>query len=241
MKKLLVALALLVFAAPISAEVLGKGSISASQPTCKASRNQRLYLIDDGQPATPYLSICRDTTGSGSWNWVNVGGLSGSVLLAGDADGQDIYGFSGNVANAHFTLGENTLAGTALTSIGFTTPKFFVSGLHEYKATNVTTADDAAGTKPAIVIPITSDVATCTCNDATGCAASIAEPTPTATYSHMLTIVSIGTGTCEFTTSAGVLEVGDTPIALKPKDVLSLVYVNSAWYSSGTKVNSAVE
>ena len=43
----------------------------------------------------------------------------------------------------------------------------------------VTVADDAAGTKPTGAIPITTPVALCECNDATGCTMSIAEPTPT--------------------------------------------------------------
>lgn len=229
MKKLLVVLALSVFAAtvPVSAEIIGKGQLSSSLLTCKASRNQRVALVDNGQPATPYIAVCRDTNGSGAWNWVNVGGLS--VLLAGDTDGQDIYGFSGNVANAHFTLGENTLAGIALTSVLFTTPKFGVSGVYEHKVTNVTTADDAAGTKPAIVIPITSDSVTCTCNDATGCAATIAEPTPTATYSRFLYITSVGTGNCEFADVAGVTETGGA-VVLEPTSVIAFTYVNSAWH-----------
>ncbi len=92
---------------------------------------------------------------------------------------------------------------TSTTSVNFTTPILGISGAYERAVTNVTVADDAAGTKPTGAIPITTDFATCTCNDATGCTMSIAEPTPTAGYGRSLTIVSIGTGNCEFGESSG--------------------------------------
>lgn len=125
---------------------------------------------------------------------------------------------------------------TASTSILDTTPIHGISGVYERKVTNVTTADDGAGTKPAIVIPITTDFATCTCNDATGCAASIAEPTVTSGYGRSLTIVSIGSGNCEFADSAGVTEIGSA-VVLEPTSVLSLVYANSAWHRLSTADN----
>jgi len=99
----------------------------------------------------------------------------------------------------------------------------------EYKITDVTVADDSGGTKPAGVIPITGPIATCTCNDATGCTMSVAEPTPTAGYARFLTIVSAGTGNCEFADSAGVIELTGALVA-GPADVLQLVYANSAWH-----------
>lgn len=101
---------------------------------------------------------------------------------------------------------------------------------------NVTVADDAAGTKPTGAIPITGDSATCTCNDATGCTMSIAEPTVAAGYYRNLQILSKGTGNCEFADSAGVLEIGTT-VVLEPTSVLTLVYMNSAWNVSSYKDN----
>lgn len=110
------------------------------------------------------------------------------------------------------------------------------SGAIERAVTNVTVADDAAGTKPTGAIPITTDFATCTCNDATGCTMSIAEPTPTSGYGRSLTIVSIGTGNCEFADSAGVTEIGSA-VVLEPTSVLSLVYANAAWHRLSTADN----
>lgn len=125
---------------------------------------------------------------------------------------------------------------TASTSMTDVTPIHGISGVYERSVANVTVADDAAGTKPAAVIPITTDFVTCTCNDATGCAASVAEPTPTANYGRSLTILSKGTGNCEFADSAGVLEIGTT-VVLEPTSVLTLVYMNSAWNASSYKDN----
>jgi hypothetical protein len=101
---------------------------------------------------------------------------------------------------------------------------------------NVTVADDAAGTKPTGAIPITGDSATCTCNDATGCTMSIAEPTVAAGYYRNLQIVSIGTGNCEFADSAGVTEIGSA-IVLEPTSTVTLTYVGAAWYRLTTADN----
>lgn len=116
------------------------------------------------------------------------------------------------------------------------TSSISVATVIERKVTNVTVADDAAGTKPAGAIPITTDFATCTCNDATGCTMSIAEPTPTSGYGRSLTIVSTGTGNCEFADSAGVTEIG-AAVVLEPTSVLDLVYVNAAWHRVSTADN----
>lgn len=110
------------------------------------------------------------------------------------------------------------------------------SGAIERAVTNVTVADDAAGTKPAGVTPITTDFATCTCNDATGCTMSVAEPTPTTGYGRSLTIVSAGTGNCEYADSAGVTEIG-AAVVLEPTSVLTLVYANAAWHRLSTADN----
>lgn len=117
----------------------------------------------------------------------------------------------------------------ASTSMLVTSPKTSFSAAVEYKITDVTVADDAAGTKPAGVIPITTPVVTCTCNDATGCTMSIAEPTPTSGYARFLTIVSAGTGNCEFADSAGVVELS-AAFTAGVADTLQLVYANSAWH-----------
>ena len=125
---------------------------------------------------------------------------------------------------------------TASTSASFVTPIFGASGVYERKVTNVTVADDAAGTKPTGAIPITTDFATCTCNDATGCTMSIAEPTVTSGYGRTLVITSIGTGNCEFADSAGVTEIGDA-VVLEPTSELILHYVNAAWHRGFTADN----
>lgn len=108
--------------------------------------------------------------------------------------------------------------------------------LYERKVTNVTVADDGAGTKPTGAIPITTDFVTCTCNDATGCTMSIAEPTPTSGYGRSLTVVSIGTGNCEISDSSGVVEVG-TGLVIEPTSTASFAYVGSAWYNVSYKDN----
>ena len=101
---------------------------------------------------------------------------------------------------------------------------------------NVTMADDAAGTKPTGAIPITGDSATCTCNDATGCTMSIAEPTVTSGYGRSLTIVSIGTGNCEFAESSGVTEIGSA-LVLEPTSTATYAYANAAWHLTATTDN----
>jgi hypothetical protein len=106
----------------------------------------------------------------------------------------------------------------------------------EHGVTDVTVADDGAGTKPAGAIPITTDFATCTCNDATGCAMTIAEPTPTAGYGRELTIASVGTGNCEFADSSGVLEIGSA-IVLEPTSAIHLAYLGAAWHRVSTADN----
>ena len=59
---------------------------------------------------------------------------------------------------------------------------------------------------------------------------SIAEPTPTAGYARYLTIVSTGTGNCEFADSNGVLDLtGGSALVAGPGDVLHLIYANSGW------------
>lgn len=121
-------------------------------------------------------------------------------------------------------------------AVPFGTQAAAAGGASEYKVTNVTVADDGAGTKPAGAIPITTDFATCTCNDATGCTMSIAEPTPTSGYGRSLTIVSAGTGNCEFADSAGVTEIGSA-VVLEPTSVLGLVYANAAWHRATTADN----
>lgn len=125
---------------------------------------------------------------------------------------------------------------TSTTSVNFTTPILGISGAYERAVTNVTVADDAAGTKPTGAIPITTDFATCTCNDATGCTMSIAEPTPTAGYGRSLTIVSIGTGNCEFAESSGVTEIG-AALVLEPTSTATYVYANAAWHLTATADN----
>jgi len=109
-------------------------------------------------------------------------------------------------------------------------------GIMEMKVASVTVADDAAGTKPAGVTPITAPIALCVCNDATGCTMSIAEPTVTSGYGRLLTIVSAGTGNCEYADAAGVTELSGA-LVLGPADTLTLVYANAAWHQLATSNN----
>jgi hypothetical protein len=125
---------------------------------------------------------------------------------------------------------------TASTSVLMTTPKASVSGVIEHKVTNVTVADDAGGTKPTGAIPVTTDYATCTCNDATGCTMSIAEPTVTVGYGRLLVIASVGTGNCEFADSAGVTEIG-AALVLEPTSTATYAYLNAAWHLIATTDN----
>jgi hypothetical protein len=140
------------------------------------------------------------------------------------------------VASTSMTTTSPIQVATASTSMLATTPKYSISGVYERKVTDVTVADDAAGTKPAGVTPITTDYVTCTCNDATGCTMSVAEPTVTSGYGRSLTIVSSGTGNCEYADSAGVTEIG-AAVVLEPTSVLNLVYANAAWHRLSTADN----
>lgn len=124
----------------------------------------------------------------------------------------------------------------ASTSMLVTSPKTSFSAAVEEAVADVTVADDAGGTKPAGVTPITTPVVTCTCNDATGCTMSVAEPTPTAGYARFLTIVSAGTGNCEYADAAGVTELTGA-VVLGPTDTLMLVYANAAWHEIAASNN----
>ena len=140
------------------------------------------------------------------------------------------------VATTSSTTTSPVQVNTASTSILNTTPLFNISGVYERKVTNVTVADDAAGTKPTGAIPITTDFATCTCNDATGCTMSIAEPTVTSGYGRSLTILSIGTGNCEFADSSGVTEIGSA-LVLEPTSTATYAYANAAWHLTASSDN----
>ena len=140
------------------------------------------------------------------------------------------------VATTSSTTTSPMQVNTASTSILNTTPLFNVSGVYERKVTNVTVADDAAGTKPTGAIPITTDFATCTCNDATGCTMSIAEPTVMSGYGRSLTILSIGTGNCEFADSSGVTEIGSA-LVLEPTSTATYAYANAAWHLTASTDN----
>ena len=124
---------------------------------------------------------------------------------------------------------------TALRNVSMT-GALTVGGLIYPAAVKVTVADDTAGTKPAGVTPITAPVALCECNDATGCTMSIAEPTVATGYAQTLTIVSMGTGNCEYADAAGVTELSGA-LVLGPTDTLTLVYANAAWHQIATSNN----
>lgn len=176
-------------------------------------------------PVTADASLSVEATGAGH-DWLDAAADDNT------STGNDII--ETGVATATRTAPVQTY--TASTSTLFTTPKLSVSGVIERAVTDVTVADDAAGTKPAGVTPITTDFVTCTCNDATGCTMSVAEPTPTSGYGRSLTIVSSGTGNCEYADSAGVLEIG-AAVVLEPTSVLQLVYANAAWHRVATADN----
>lgn len=142
------------------------------------------------------------------------------AAIVTDADAPNSLGNGGGAYTVLATCATGSWTATVLDS---------ASVLTELKVTNVTVADDAAGTKPTGAIPITSDVATCTCNDATGCTMSIAEPTVVSGYGGMLMVLSIGTGNCEIADSAGVVELGTT-LVLEPTSTAMFAYGGSAWY-----------
>lgn len=161
---------------------------------------------------------------------IDIGGLR-NVTATGTVQGANV------TATAALT-GATAVLGGGFGSSGISTTDagnlsmdgaLVVGGVAEFKVASVTVADDGAGTKPAGAIPITAPIALCECNDATGCTMSIAEPTVTSGYGRYLTIISTGTGNCEFADSAGVLELSGA-VVLDAPDVLSLVYANSAWH-----------
>lgn len=174
-------------------------------------------------------------------SWIGAPPASTSVdallYLSGAPTGVEYSVYSSSSLPIYVT-GAATLASTLAVTGTVTHSGTVKSAQVELAVANVTGADDGAGTKPAVAIPITAPVATCTCNDATGCAASIAEPTPTSGYARVLTIVSAGTGNCEVADSSGVVELpGGTTIALGPNDTLSLIYANSTWLYTATGNN----
>lgn len=175
------------------------------------------------------------TTTDGTITWTAAGSGRDHVTIATDdiSDASNDY-VGAFVATWGVTAPAATL--TASTSTLVTTPKLSVSGVYEEAVTNVTVADDGAGTKPAGAIPITTNFATCTCNDATGCAMTIAEPTPTAGYGRLLVVASIGTGNCEIADSSGVVELGTT-LVVEPTSTATFAYVGAAWHNLASKDN----
>lgn len=181
-----------------------------------------LVSVDDVlvNPADDF--VVTPTAGSAILNAVGAG-EDVSLVAADDVVLTPTDALTVSAASATINAGGSTIE----FSVG--AGNFVLAGTVEQVTANVTVADDAAGTKPAAVIPITGPIATCTCNDATGCTASVAEPTPTAGYGRFLTVISIGTGNCEFDDADGVLEVG-TSVVLEPTSVIQLVYHNAAWH-----------
>ena len=116
------------------------------------------------------------------------------------------------------------------------TGNLVVGGLEELKVATVTVADDAAGTTPTGVTPITAPVVLCVCNDAHNCNMSIAEPTPTSGYARFITIISAGTNACVYADAAGVTELSGA-LTLATTDTLQLVYANAAWHQVSTSNN----
>lgn len=191
------------------------------------------------------ISDCDATGGGTTTAWC---GCDSGVRTALSLDGDLTDGDKGDItvassgaawtvdANA-IALGTDTTGGYAASATeGGAASSLLATGATERATANVTVADDAAGTKPTGAIPITTDFATCTCNDATGCTMSIAEPTPTAGYARELNVVSIGTGNCEIADSSGVVELGTT-LVIEPTSSARFVYLNSAWYNTSYKDN----
>ena len=154
-------------------------------------------------------------------------GQAGQVAIVTDADAPNSVGDGSGAYKIVASCVSGTWTALALDTARILTP---------LKVTNVTVADDGAGTKPTGAIPITTDVATCTCNDATGCTMSIAEPTVVSGYGGYLFVISIGSGNCEIADSSGVVELGTT-LVLEPTSTASFVYGGSAWYNVATKDN----
>lgn len=191
------------------------------------------------------ISDCDATGGGTTTAWC---GCDSAVRTALSLDGDLTDGDKGDItvassgaawtvdANA-IALGTDTTGGYAASATeGGAATGLVASGAVEHAVTNVTVADDAAGTKPTGAIPITTDYATCTCNDATGCTMSIAEPTPTSGYGRELTVISIGTGNCEIADSGGVVELGTT-LVIEPTSTARFAYAGSAWYNTSYKDN----
>lgn len=204
----------------------GGSFISLSGTTVADMAGSYVLITKAGQQAITASGAGNDFTGTVADDWI--------LAITDDysASAQD-YNYT---ATGTSTLTAPVFAVAASTSALVTTPKLSVSGQYEFAVTNVTVADDAAGTKPAGVTPITTPYATCTCNDATGCTMSIAEPTVTAGYGRSLTIVSIGTGNCEYADSAGVTEIG-AALVLEPTSTAVYAYINAAWHLVSTADN----
>lgn len=243
MKRLLVALTLALCAA-------GAGAVTydpCKSGTLTLPETQTVAFVTDADSTAVVVRLAENPGGGsqlGSWS-VSAGStqIIGpypnpqrlSVTCAGNlVVSYEFFPFDPSAYLPLSTTGAQSI--TASTSLLLTSPIVSASGVVERKVTNVTVADDGAGTKPALVIPITTDFVTCTCNDATGCAATIAEPTPTSGYGRSLTIVSVGTGNCEIADSSGVVELGTT-LVIEPTSAATFAYLNASWYNLSYKDN----
>ena len=149
--------------------------------------------------------------------------LEDRVTIVDDADYADAVGNGGGSYNLHLRCASSAWS---LVNSGQSVPS----------VANVTVADDAGGTKPAGAIPVTADIATCTCNDATGCAMTVAEPTVASGRGRYLTVLSVGTGNCEIADSSGVIELGAT-LVLEPTSTAFFAYSGTSWYRLGSTDN----
>jgi hypothetical protein len=241
LKKLISALSFVFLAVPATAETFN----ACRSSTFTLPELQTVDVVADSASTATLRQLSENPGGGADLNsWSisasatqSVGPFPDPQRFAVSCVGSGVtYEFFPFDPSLYALLSEPAQSFTSTTSVLFTTPKLSVSGVIERKVTNVTVADDGAGTKPTGAIPITTDFATCTCNDATGCTMSIAEPTVTSGYGRSLSIVSVGTGNCEFADSSGVTEIGSA-IVLEPTSVVVYVYANAAWHAASVKDN----
>ncbi len=132
MKRLLISLALIIFASSLNAAELGKRGKKEYMGACSRQNPAELYSITNGsnaescsdeQTVGSVTILCQCLSDDGeTFVWTKVGGgtspdLSAYVLLAGDADGQVIQGFTG-ADKARIDIGVADASGIRLIGTG---------------------------------------------------------------------------------------------------------------------------
>lgn len=191
-----------------------------------------------------YSGASPDVTTVGNEDWTCDPAGSGKCIAAGDGtnvafrvsgggatfDVKPVAASTTVTASSELIIVAGSSGGNTALSTNTSTSILTTSYAWAYSPQVVTINDDGAGTKPAQTITPTQSRVHCACNDATGCTITMGETGMVS--GQTVTIISIGTGNCEFADTAGVTELSAAFVAggsAGGYDSLSLEYIADRW------------